>query len=253
MKHVVIGMRGQIGSCVSMFLKGVGEDRVVGVDVGGVVYRVELDGEVDVDLLHVCIPFVDGESFHEVVSGYMVKYPSKYVIVYSTVLPGTCERLGGHVVHSPVEGRHPNLVGGFRTFKRLVGGECSEVVGGYFRGWGLEVDTYVDAKVTELGKLLSTERYGISILFSLVEDSLCKKYGLRFEDVVLSYQRMYNNGYKKLNEERFTQPLIVPPEGKIGGHCIIPNSKLLSQVATDKWIDELSNYNDKLNETGSKS
>lgn len=256
MKHIIIGIRGQIGTCVHTFLNGVGEGDVVGVEYGDVVVegRHECNGygnddglvereRYDYDVMHVCIPFYSRGDFITDVSYYMKKYRSRRVIVYSSVLPLTCEALGENVCHSPVEGRHPKLIDGFRTFKRFVSGREAEVVGGWFRGWGLEVETFRECVVTELGKLLSTTRYGINILFAAEQDKLCGEYEVRYEDVVTAYQRMYNEGYKKLNEERFVQPLTVPPRGRIGGHCVVPNAKLLTEVTDSEWIKKLSEWN----------
>lgn len=244
MKHLVIGIRGQIGTCVSTFLKEVGEVDIVGLERGDEVVegRERLVGEFG--MVHVCIPFLDSDSFCSAVRGYMSKYGGEVVVIYSTVLPGTSERLGDRVCHSPVEGRHPDLIGGFRTFRRFVGGKRSKVVGDFYRGYGLEVVEFDDARVTELGKVLSTTRYGINLIFAAEEKELCEKYGVRYEDVVLSYQRMYNDGYKKLGEDRFIQPLLTAPEGKIGGHCVVPNAKLLMQVTDSDMIGKLAKFND---------
>ncbi len=253
MKHIIIGIRGQIGTCVRNFLIGVGEVEVMGIDmVSGreeEVYQLRDDmgsGSGDSDIImHVCIPYVSAEGFYASVYNYITRYLPKYVIVYSTVLPGTCDRLGSHVVHSPVEGRHPNLIGGFKTFRRLVGGKCSKEVGELFRGWGMnDVVTFEDAKVTELGKILSTERYGINLVFASIEEKICNQFGVKFEDVVLTYQKMYNDGYKKMGEERFIQPTLTAPEGKIGGHCVVNNSILLSSVTDHQWIHDLSSFNE---------
>jgi UDP-N-acetyl-D-mannosaminuronate dehydrogenase len=249
MKHIVIGIRGQIGTCVATFLRGVGEGDIVGVEYGDVVVEGRHYGNDDgssyvYDMMHVCIPFVAPEQFHGEVSFYMKKYASRYVVVYSTVLPGTCGRLGENVVHSPVEGRHPDLIGGFRTFKRFVAGKAYKPIADFYTNCGLKVVTFGDARISELGKMLSTTRYGIAMLFAAEQERLCKELGLEFVDVVLEYQRMYNEGYKKLKEDRFVQPLIVPPEGKIGGHCVVPNAKLLVTIMPDSdWVKKLARYN----------
>ena len=255
MKHIIIGIRGQIGTCVKEFLTLVGEERMIGLDMVEGRDVVVYGGEGGEDggmgsyrggetMMHVCIPFVGEDRFRNVVKNYMSRYVPKYVVVYSTVLPGTCIRLGKNAVHSPVEGRHPNLLEGFKVFKRLVAGKCSMEVGRIFEGWGLEVQTYDDAVVTELGKLLSTTRYGINLLFCAAEESMCKKAGVEFEKVVLDYQRMYNEGYRKLGQDKFIQPLLTAPDGKIGGHCVVPNANLLSMFTSDEWVKKLAKFNE---------
>lgn len=248
MKHIIIGIRGQIGTCVHTFLlNDVKRGVISGIDLGDrVVERDHLSECVkgdEFDMMHVCIPFSSAEGFHTDVSYYMKAYPSKHVIIYSTVLPGVTERLGENVVHSPVEGRHPKLYDGFKTFTRLVGGKDSKVVGAFYKRTGLSVETFEDAKVTELGKILSTTRYGINILFAAEQKALCDKFGLKFEEVILGYQRMYNEGYKKLNEDRFVQQMLTPPVGKIGGHCVVPNAKLLQQITDSEFVRMLAKFN----------
>jgi hypothetical protein len=249
MKHVIIGIRGQIGTCVSMFLSQNGEHNLVGVEYGDRVVVGQHfgndDGSVYVyDMMHVCIPFSAPEQFLADVRFYMKKYVSRYVVVYSTVLPGTCASLGENVVHSPVEGRHPDLLDGFRTFKRIVAGKAYKPIADFYSDKGLYVVTYPDARVSELGKMLSTTRYGINILFAAEQEKLCRDMGLRYEDVVIAYQRMYNEGYRLLHEDRFVQPLLNPPGEKIGGHCVVPNAKLLTQITDSEWIRQLAAFND---------
>jgi len=193
---------------------------------------------------HAGTPYVLGGGFEGEIRGYMDKYVSEYVIIYSTVKPGVSDGLGENVVHSPVEGRHPDLIGGFRTFRRMIGGKMSREVGDIYRGWGMEVEEYERGIITELGKLLSTTRYGIGIIFAKVEEEMCKGYGIKYEEVVLKYQRMYNDGYKKMGEERFMQSLLVPPDNGCGGHCVVPNAVILSKVSDDGFIGRLSKFND---------
>jgi len=252
-KHIIIGIRGQIGMCVHTFLREVGEGDVVGVDRDGYGNGVMVEGKhygnddgsgYDYDMMHVCIPFVSPEQFVNTVKGYMRMYLSKYVIVYSTVLPGTCRVLGEGVCHSPVEGRHPRLIDGFRTFTRFVSGKHCEAIGEFYKYYGLEVKLFERCEVTELGKMLSTTRYGINMLFAAEQEMMCRSLGLDFQEVVLAYQRMYNEGYDSLNEQRFMQAMVVPPGETIGGHCVVPNAQLLLSMFTGSaWVRELAEYN----------
>lgn len=236
MLHAIIGANGQIGSCVSGFLQRNNETNVIKVDLG-MKYAPE-----KVDLMHVCIPYSD--KFVTTVKQYDDEFHPTYVIIYSTVLPGTTELIGDHACHSPVEGRHPDLLEGFLTFDRFVGGKACDYVGGFFEDAGLCVQTWKDAKVTELGKILSTTRYGVNLAFAKAEKDLCDQFGVNFQDAVLQYQRMYNSGYMALGESRFIQPMLTAPEGKIGGHCVVPNAKLLAQVSDNPMIRSVATFND---------
>ena len=61
---------------------------------------------------------------------------------------------------------------------------------------------------------------------------MCGEMGLSFEEVMTEWNKDYNNGYKKLDMDHVVRPVLTPPaflrpDGAIGGHCIIPNAKLL--------------------------
>lgn len=234
MTHVIIGSNGQIGSCISQFLSEKGETDVVKVDMG-MAFETK-----PCELMHVCIPY--SPQFVFIIKQYQKVFTPKQIIVYSTVLPGTTELIGDDAVHSPIEGRHPDLLSGFKSFTRFVSGKSSEIVGRFFKKMGLAVKTFEDTKITELGKLLSTTRYGVNIVFAKAQSDLCNQLGLDFNDVVLAYQKMYNDGYTELNETRFVQPLLTPPD-KIGGHCVVPNAKLLTQISDDKFISSVATFN----------
>ena len=52
------------------------------------------------------------------------------------------------------------------------------------------------------------------------------------------FNHTYNEGYKKLGKTYVVRPVLYPTD-KIGGHCIIPNAKLLPRT---KLIDGLLDY-----------
>ena len=241
MNHTVIGHLGEVGSTVYAFLKE-NDTAVHGHDTKGFKSTITSNAEFS-EFLHICIPYT--YQFIDMVKKYMVYTKPKYVIIYSTVPVGTCESIGDNVVHSPIEGKHPNLKQAFRTFKRFISGKKAEEVAGFFRNRELDVRVFEDAKITELAKLLSTTRYGLNLMFADEENRLCEKYNLAFAEVVLAYQDMYNTGYKSLGSDQFLQQKLIPPMGEIGGHCIVPNAKILSEICKDESVRRLSEYGKK--------
>ena len=232
MKHLVVGYLGEVGQCIYKFLAG--ED-IRGIDIN--IYETIKE---KCSYMHVCIPY--SETFVCHIKKYIRIYKPKYVIVYSTVLPGTCRALGKNVVHSPIEGQHPDLLGCFKTFTRLIAGNKSKKVAIFFDKKGLSVETFNKPEVTELGKLLSTTRYGINIVFAKHQEELCNKYKVPYQNAVLDYQYMYNKGYALRGKTRYIQPMLVPPGNIIGGHCVSPNAKLLEKISNSNLIKELANY-----------
>jgi UDP-N-acetyl-D-mannosaminuronate dehydrogenase len=207
------------------------------------------EGIRDCDYLHVCIPYSD--DFVDQVCECIEQENPKNVIIHSTVQVGTTRNImkkSGliNICHAPVRGVHPDLYEGLRTFPMYLGYDktqhASDLVDKYTLGdtsWfiyntkilfgGLNVKTKIVDKfeTSELAKLASTSYYGMCIAFHAEMNSLCDEMGLSFEEVMTEWNKQYNNGYKRLEMNNVVRPVLNPPEGSIGGHCIIPNAKLL--------------------------
>ena len=222
MKHTIIGINGEVGSCINQFLRS-RQEQIIGVDIETKPIKEK------VDILHICIPYT--KEFVDTVKKYSIIFSPEYIIIYSTVIPGTTNAIGLNAVHSPIEGRHPNLIKAFKTFKRLIGGKCAKQVGQFFINRDIEVETFNDANITELGKLFSSLRYGMNLMVSDEEKKICDKFNVNYDETVLKYQQVYNEGYEKIGDNKFRQSLLVPPKGEIGGHCVIPNNKLLKEYS----------------------
>src|SRR4051812_17439456 len=109
-KSVGILGYGEIGKAVASFY------------TGPKIKDLERDDDLTgVDVLHVCIPWSD--RFVEIVKGEITQVNPKLTIIHSTVAPGTVEKIGGMVVHSPVRGVHPNLAEGIKTFVKYIGAD----------------------------------------------------------------------------------------------------------------------------------
>jgi GDP-D-mannose dehydratase len=102
MKHIIIGMRGRMGTYVNTLLLKEGGTVLSGVDERDRVidrdYLCECVHGDEFDVMHVCISFFDAESYCKDVSYYMKAYPSKKVVLYSLGVPSEiCERMGNSV------------------------------------------------------------------------------------------------------------------------------------------------------------
>ena len=65
---------------------------------------------------------------------------------------------------------------------------------------------------------------------------MCDELDVDFEDAATSWNNGYNEGYNKLGMGHVTRPVLYPPD-KIGGHCIIPNTKLLKDSFDNSILD----------------
>lgn len=197
------------------------------------------DGLDQCDFLHICIPY--SENFTKTVSNYAKDLSPKYIVIHSTVAPGTTDSITGcdHVVHSPVRGVHPELYEGIVTFKKIVAGNGAREVAEHFFDLGIEVRIYENAITSEVAKLLSTTYYGMCIAFHDYANKLCDQTGVNYEEAMTQWNTDYNQGYKILGMDHVVRPVLYPPNGKIGGHCVIPNAQILSETMNSPILEAI--------------
>lgn len=189
-----------------------------------------------IDILHICIPYSD--DFKREVRGYKSLYNPKLTIVYSTVPIGTCEEIG--VVHSPVEGKHPELAKSIMIAPRWLGSSDKELLGKAVDFWApfTQVRALPSADYTEWLKLRSTAKYGINIVWSDYENKVSKEIGMDYS-AIRQFDMDYNELYENLGLKDFKRYILNPPKGKIGGHCLVPNAKMLNEQFPNKWLEEI--------------
>lgn len=197
------------------------------------------------EILHVCIPFNKPVEAHIAVKAAIgIHAKAALVIVHSTVPVGTTQEIAEyhrHTVHSPVRGVHPNLADGIRTFPKFIGADFSgagRLAAEHFEELGITSIVVHKSKTSELLKLLDTTYYGIAIAFHAYAKSLCEATGTSFDMVMTEANRTYNEGYTKLGKPNVVRPVLFPPEGKIGGHCVVPNAEILKGQFGDDAILE---------------
>lgn len=218
--HLVVGCFGQVGSAIEKVLSKAYE--VDGIDK-------KSDPIVDkrYDYLHVCIPFFSG--FVQQVKKYARKFlkPNGIIVIHSTVAVGTTAKLGPNAVHSPVRGVHPNLAAGVATFTKYFAGARSLEAALPFSELDIYTKVHPDARTTEAMKLWDTLYYGWNIIFEKAVFDFCRKNELPFDLVYKDANKSYNDGYKALGMDNVQRPVLNHVEGEIGGHCVVPNAKIL--------------------------
>ena len=233
MRHLVIG-RGQVGSALIEVLSG--QYEVESIDKGG-------ERGTAFEVIHVCIPY--GHGFVTDVTNYKLQYlaePGGLVIVHSSVAVGTCARL--NAVHSPIRGVHPNLAEGIRTFVKFFGGARALEAGLIFKQLGIEICTTPDARNTEALKLWDTTYYGWNIVFQKAVKEFCDKHALDYDMVYNQENLSYNKGYAALGVRGVQRPVLRDVPGPIGGHCVIPNARLLDGDIADTILAFDAEYHD---------
>lgn len=219
MKNLVIGL-GQIGSAVYQVLIDNGRD-VQGLDV----LPESLNNKFDV--LHICFPY--SEDFVKEVKKYKRKFKPDLTIIYSTVPIGTTKQIK-HAVHSPVEGKHPRLATSVRKGLRWIGYNDNEDKIYAQKIWRPVTlcETVPNSDWTEFLKLASTSKYGINLVWAEYMDSVSKHLGMPY-DYVKEWDVSYNDLYANLKMRHNRKYILDPPNGKIGGHCVVPNAELLDK------------------------
>jgi len=190
---------------------------VVGVDVGPMP-RIE-----QADVLHVCYPFQIKDFIGET-ARYIELFKPRLTVINSTVSIGTtravANRTGAVVVNSPVRGKHARMLEEMRSYAKFVGAmdpAAGAAAAALFEAAGLKTKVLSAPEATELAKLTETTYFGVMIAWAQEVERYCDQAGQKYEEVTSFY-----------DEIKFFPPVKYFP-GVIGGHCVMPNIKILSQ------------------------
>jgi len=201
------------------------------------------DGLQGCDVLNVCISYQD--NFVDIVKKEIDYIKPKLIIIHSTVAPGTTKEIGGMAVHSPVRGVHPYLYEGIKTFVKYIGADSEEAAKAaqeHLESLGIKTKVFMPSKTTELAKLFCTTYYGLCIAWHAEMKKICDKEGIDFEKAVTDFNKTYNEGYAKLGMPNVVRPVLYPPAGAIGGHCIVPNAEILKKYYQSEALDLILKY-----------
>jgi len=204
---------------------------------------------INVDVLHICIPYTD--IFKETVMKYIKDYKPSLTLIHSTVDIGTTRSIAEEAMcvtaHTPVMGVHPNLTKSMQTFKKIVGVMAlndRSIILQHLSSIRVIPEFYETPEDSEAAKLLSTTYYGHNIKFMQDVHKFCEENKLNFETVYKRTNEIYNEGYTEMGMSNVIRPVLSYQPGKIGGHCIIPNSVILKDKF--KIAKTLVEHNDNL-------
>lgn len=214
LKHLVIG-GGEVGSAIASILNAPIHNPAKGVEQQVFSTR----------FLHICIPY--SPRFIRIVKEYRLKFKARKIVVHSSVPIGTCISI--NATHSPIRGVHPNLVGGIKTFVKYFGGPNAAEASKEFRKLGIRTETVRSSKTTEALKLWDTTQYGLAILLNKYIHQWCEENSVDFNTVYTHANMTYNTGYSRMNRMEVVRPYLNYVKGPIGGHCVLPNAKLLDK------------------------
>ena len=207
------------------------------------------DGLEGIEVLNICIPYQNEEQFVSSVAKEISTYNPLLTINHSTVKPGTTNIISdlteSLIVHSPVRGIHPNLYEGLKTFVKFIGSDVSDaslLAEKHYKDLEIETRLCSSTRTTELGKLFSTTYYGLAIAWHGEMKNICDQVGVSYDEAVTHFNETYNTGYTKLGKTNVVRPVLYPPDPNIGGHCIVPNTKILKQFSKSLAYDLIEKY-----------
>jgi UDP-N-acetyl-D-mannosaminuronate dehydrogenase len=182
---------------------------------------------VKLDVFQICMPCGNPDKFAQIIADYALQYKPKLIIVNSTVPPGTtikvAEKCICPVVHSPARGVHitdEHMVWEMKRWPKYVGGATSnaeDLAKAHFKKLGLKVKVLKSCRETELAKLFETTYRALMIAGFQEMHRIARANGADFNDTV--------DFLEDTHRQRLDRPIMFP--GFIGGHCLIPNTKLL--------------------------
>ena len=205
---------------------------VLGVDIAPPAERVS-----EVEILHICFPF-GIEDFIGETCRYIKLFSPKLTIINSTVAVGTtralAERTGRAVVNSPVRGKHAHMTEDLLRYQKFVGAvnalEAHQAAE-HFRSLGMKTTILSSPEATELAKLTETTYFGLMIAWAQQIERYCDQLGQNYDEVASFYK-----------EIKFFPPVTYFP-GIIGGHCVMPNIKILSKLGPSEIVDAIVSSN----------
>jgi UDP-N-acetyl-D-mannosaminuronate dehydrogenase len=227
-KVVVLGL-GEVGKplfeIISKYHETVGVDITPAGPVG------------PVDVLHICYPF-EIKDFVGECARYVERYRPNLTIINSTVGIGTtravAQRTGAAVVNSPVRGKHVRMQEELQSYCKFVGAlhpADGEQAAKHFQSVGLKTKVLSTPEATELAKLTETTYFGVMIAWAQEVERYCDQTGASYDEVVSFY-----------DEIKYLPPVKFLP-GIIGGHCVMPNIKILSQCSRSVILDAIQASN----------
>jgi len=231
-KNVVVVGLGEVGRPLFQVLSE--HYKVTGVDITPPPGQI---GEVDV--LHICFPF-EIKDFVGESARYIELYRPALVVINSTVAVGTtravAQRTGAALAHSPVRGKHVRMLEELRSYTKFVGGMDAAIgkqVAEHFERAGLKTKTLSAPEATELAKLTETTYFGVMIAWAQEVERYADQTGQSYDEIVSIYDGI-----------PFFPPTKYFP-GIIGGHCVMPNIKILRRLGPSEILEAIESSNKK--------
>ena len=202
----------------------------IGIDIE----PVATDGKCE--FLHICYPF--SNRFVEITARYIHETGPALTIVNSTVAPGTTRAIYNlthtPIVYSPVRGKHFKMKQDMLHYTKFIGGidpESALHAAEHFQSLGMTTKLLSSPEAAELAKLTETTYFGLQIAWAQEVERYCRQLHADYDEVVSFYE-----------EVPFLPPVKYVP-GVIGGHCVMPNIRIIKEIFQSEMLDAIVTSN----------
>ncbi len=189
------------------------------------------------EIMHICYPFGIDDFIGQSTS-YIGKYMPELTVINSTVAPGTTRAIhqatGAPIVYSPVRGKHFKMKQELLHYAKFIGGidqASSQKAAKHFKTLGMKTRILACPEAAELAKLTETTYFGVMIAWAQEVERYCDALSLDYDEIVSFY------------EEIGFFPPVKYFSGAIGGHCVMPNIKILKTLFHSDLLDALEKSN----------
>lgn len=196
------------------------------------------DFDEPIGLMHLCFPFDSSQRFEEIALSYIERFKPDLTIINSTVIPGTTRaierRSGAPVAFSPVRGKHVRMVEDLLRYKKFVAAVDPEIAARaqmHFEQAGMRTQLVTQPETLELAKLAETTYFGVIIAFAQELDRYAGAVGADYDQATGFFDEV-----DYLPRTRYFP-------GVIGGHCVIPNLRLMLRVAPSPLLEAVLDSN----------
>jgi hypothetical protein len=110
---------------------------------------------------------------------------------------------------------------------------------GYFSSINMRYKSVSSTDFTEALKLLSTSEYGINIAFADYKQKVAESIGMPY-GLTKEWNAEYNRLYHELGMgKRIKKYVLDKPNGACGGHCVVPNAKILNEQYPSELLEKI--------------
>ncbi|RLG88270.1 MAG: GDP-mannose dehydrogenase [Thermoprotei archaeon] len=237
---LVLGL-GEVGKPIYELMLESGMYEVYGYDVNPLktIHKFE-EIPVNIDFMHICYPYAD--DFNRVTLYYIDRFKPKYVIIHSTVAPGTTRVLYDvtkiPIAFSPVRGKHPKIKEHLKFWSKWVAALPKESIGVFkehLESMGLKVRIADRPETLEIAKLWETVYRALMIAGWQEIHRVARKFNANIVEIA--------EFIAEVHEVLRDRPIYYPDY--IGGHCLIPNTKILNKAYPSKAWQFIIESNEK--------